>query len=651
MLPMRFLCASLLLTLSASLATAAPSEPWKQLQSQNFTIIGRTTDTQLREVASRLEQFRTALESLVPDDHLASRTPVVVTVFPDQKSNRPFMPRYHGRTVDVAGLFLPGPDMNHVTLNAANPAAAFPVVFHEYVHLLVGNMVTGAPLWLHEGLAEFYSTFEADADGRTVHVGGIPQEHVLLLRQQPLVPLRELFAVTHESPLYNEGSKRSVFYAESWALMHYLLIGNPARTPQLAQFLEQLSAGRAIDPSFREAFQTDPETLAEELRHYVRRSVFRGRRWALDRSVNPAVSVARVLPGADVRAHLADLLLRLGDDEEAMERLFGGSRRIAPSVNYLKVLGRTYIRQRQFDAAVATLEQAVVMAPADGYAHYYLGLAHMRRLEENGRLSARNRPVVEAARRALLTAIEREPAAVDALAQLGLLESLERDTLASGRNRLERAVKLAPTRPEYRLALGELQVRQGDFTAARTSLAPLVGLLPRGPFRARAVDLLASANEASGASRTPATFAARALGTASEDAPARAGLASLARTGASRRTVPALRPLNAGESQGEGRFVALDCTDRAVVARFAAPDGAAFDVSSNDLGSIQFISYRTDVVGSLRCGSRSGEERVLVTWVSSDGAPAGTGRSLVSVEFLPDGYVVPALQGRSPAAF
>ncbi|MGE3840598.1 MAG: DUF1570 domain-containing protein [Vicinamibacterales bacterium] len=648
---MRLLCTPLLLTLLATVATAAPAEPWKQLQSQNFTVMGRATDTQLKEVAGRLEQFRAALSGLVPDDRLASRTPVVVTVFPDRKSNRPFMPRYHGRTVDVAGLFLPGPDVSHLTLNAASPGAAFPVVFHEYVHLLVGSMVTGAPLWLHEGLAEFYSTFETDADGRTVHVGGIPQEHVLLLRKQPLLPLRELFAVTHDSPLYNEGTKRSVFYAESWALMHYLLIGNPARTPQLATFLEQLATGLPIDASFRQAFQTDPETLAEELRQYVRRSVFRGRRWAFGRAIDPLVGRARRLSATDVRAHLADLHLRLGDDEEALERLLGGSRHVQPTVNYLKVLGRTYIRQRQFDLAVATLEQTVSMAPADGYAHYYLGLAHMRRLEENGRLSARNRSVAEAARRELLSALEREPRAIDALAQLGLLESLDRDTLASGRSRLERAVELAPARPEYRLALGELQVRQGDYGAARANLSPLAGMLPRGPFRARAIDLLAAANDETRAPGAGAPLAARALGSTSEGAPGRAGLASLGRTGGSRRSIPTLRTLGAGESQAEGRFVALDCTDRAVVARFATQSGGGFDVSSNDLGTIQFISYRTDVAGSLRCGARSGEERVLVTWVTSDRAPAGTGRSLVSVEFLPDGYDVPVASTRTSSVF
>lgn len=647
---MRPLCSLVMLILVGVTYPASASQPWKQLQSQNFTVIGQTTDQQLHEVAFRLEQFRAALWRLFPRGHLAASAPVVVTVFPDKSSNRPYMPRFHGRTVEVAGLFVPGPDVNHVTLNLDDPAAAFSVVFHEYVHLLVGSIITSPPLWLHEGLAEYYSTFEVTDEGTRVHLGGVPADHVMLLRHQPLLPLRELFAVTHDSPLYNEGSKRSVFYAQSWALMHYLLVGNPVRTPQLGDFLDRISSGRPVEAAFREAFQMAPDGLSEELRRYLQGNVFKGRAWTFDEAMGlSSPGPSRPVSRADLRAHLADLLMRLGHNDEAMERLLGGSQQVTPSANFLKSLGRVYMREGHFDAAVSTLERAVSLAPSDSYAHYYLGLAHMHRLEENGRLFARNRPVAAAARRELLSALELNPGAVDALAQLGLLESLDRHTIGSGRARLERAVALAPTRPEYRIALGELQVRQGDYDSARNSLRPLVALLPRGILRTRATDLMAAAGKDTPAGPDgPAPLVARSPGdAASGEATESTGLASMGRSGGRSRVVPSLRSLRSGEDQVEAQFASLDCSDRAVVARFVTPDGASVGVSTADPGAVQFISYRPDVTGSLRCGRRSGTERVLVTWVSSDSAPARTGRELIAVEFLPDGFTVRAATAAS----
>ena len=43
-----------------------------------------------------------------------------------------------------------------------------------------------------------------------------------------LLPVAQLLAVDETSALYNEGERRSIFYAESWALTHYLLMERPS---------------------------------------------------------------------------------------------------------------------------------------------------------------------------------------------------------------------------------------------------------------------------------------------------------------------------------------------------------------------------------------------------------------------------------------
>ena len=81
-----------------------------------------------------------------------------------------------------------------------------------------------------------------------------------------IIPLDRLFAVGPEvGRSTTTRSTQGIFYAESWALVHYLMRGNPERTPQLSPLPGAAAAGPAAGRAFREAFQTDYATLLGEL--------------------------------------------------------------------------------------------------------------------------------------------------------------------------------------------------------------------------------------------------------------------------------------------------------------------------------------------------------------------------------------------------
>src|SRR5213078_470299 len=116
-------------------------------------------------------------------------------------------------------------DENLIALDITNDAQhPMATIFHEYTHLLTSHSNYDWPLWLKEGVAEFYSTFNVDKKAFTL---GIPvSNHVHLLRESSFIPLKALIQVDHRSPAYNERDKQGIFYAESWALVHYLVRGN-----------------------------------------------------------------------------------------------------------------------------------------------------------------------------------------------------------------------------------------------------------------------------------------------------------------------------------------------------------------------------------------------------------------------------------------
>ena len=108
----------------------------------------------------------------------------------------------------------------------------YDTAFHEYVHLHLKDSLPGAPLWLNEGLAEFYGALQF-ARGEAL-LGAPILPYVYLLRSSELLPLTTLFAIDGRSPHYNEQDKSGIFYGQSWALVHYLMLGADGARQQVA---------------------------------------------------------------------------------------------------------------------------------------------------------------------------------------------------------------------------------------------------------------------------------------------------------------------------------------------------------------------------------------------------------------------------------
>src|SRR6185436_8154422 len=198
-----------------------------------------------------------------------SPVPTTVVVFRNSSSYKPFNPK------NFSGYFQKGPDVNYITMTAEGRASAFSIIYHEYVHFMLNNTTGNIPDWFNEGLAEYYSTFLIE-DDRKVHVGELIPDHLQTLRQGKLYPLRTLFAVNHESPEFDEGKKRGMFYAESWALVHFLMLGsNGQRVDQMGKYLQLIAANTPTAEAFKLAFQTEMESLEKELKRYIQSDTFR----------------------------------------------------------------------------------------------------------------------------------------------------------------------------------------------------------------------------------------------------------------------------------------------------------------------------------------------------------------------------------------
>ena len=160
-----------LFAVAVGLASPAAAE-WRRIDSPNFVVVGDVPARALSDVALKFEGFREALTRALTERPTSTPVPTVIVVFPTDKAFVPFKPIPHAKPVSMSGMFVARPDINYAAVVMDGKSDALAAVFHEYAHVVIANTTRNAPMWLSEGLAEYYSTYELGKDGREEYTGG-----------------------------------------------------------------------------------------------------------------------------------------------------------------------------------------------------------------------------------------------------------------------------------------------------------------------------------------------------------------------------------------------------------------------------------------------------------------------------------------------
>jgi tetratricopeptide (TPR) repeat protein len=454
---------------------AAAKDTWLSVRSKNFLLVGNASEKEIRQVGTRLEQFRDVFLRLFPHAAEGNVLPTTVVVFKSHSSYRPFKPLYNGKPEDqVAGYFQAGEDVNYITLTSEprgddNP---YGTIFHEYTHLLVNHNMKDPPIWFNEGIAEYYSTLEVTDGNKRITLGKPITNHVLLLRQQ-FIHLEDLLRVTHDSPAYNESDKSSIFYAESWALVHYMLQGDKGqRVPQLTRFGSLLAAGQPLAESFQQAFQMDFAAMEKDLQKYVHSDSYRVQYFTGDKPLDfDAEMQTAPLTEAEAQAYLGDLLYHANRAEDA-EKYLQQALALTPDLAMAHAsLGMVRVRQRRYDEAIKSLQQAVKLNPQNYLAHYYLAEAlSQQALGPDNMISEYAAETATTIRTELKRAIELNSDFAEAYYLLGFVDMVNGEELQDASTRLLRALQLKPDRLEYAITLAKVYMRREQFDPARNIL-------------------------------------------------------------------------------------------------------------------------------------------------------------------------------------
>ena len=449
--------------------------PWTETRTAHFIIFSCGPSQEVYRLAARLEQFREAYAQLAGPQAVTS-PPIMVMAFPDFEAMRHFLPLYQGKPMSLAGFFRRGSDENLIvlTLSGAN-SGSLRTIFHEYAHLLLRQNDHVWPPWLSEGMAEIYSTF--DAAGHEVHFGLPIENHLRFLAQNSFMPLKDLFAVTHESPQYNESEQQGIFYAESWLLTHYLMLGgNPAYKARFKNLTAFLRLGQKPDQAFTNAFGTPLPAMEEELHNYLAGGRFDSIGFTVKSDLSSARGVTtRPIARVETCFHLGNELLRINRPETA-EEYFTHAKSLAPanSLPY-EGLGLLAAQRDKPEDAVHWLHESLQHGSTSFLAHYVYAREFYRLTAGDGHdhYKRLDKSAAEDIRTELQKSLALMPDFAPAHELLGFFELVQGTEGAIAEQQLLRAIQLEPGNQWYVLTLAQAQMAEHNLVAARRTLEPL----------------------------------------------------------------------------------------------------------------------------------------------------------------------------------
>ena len=364
-------------TLSAAARDGASH--WAEVRSQHFVVLTDSSEKQARRVASQLERMRAVFHVLLPTASDTPGSPVIVLALKDKKAFQALEPEAYlaKGQLDLAGLFMRAPDKNYILLRLdAQGDHPYATIYHEYTHFMLRNASEWIPLWLNEGLAEFYQN--SDIEEKEVLLGQPSEDDILYLRQNRLLPLTTLLKVDQTSPYYHEEQKGSVFYAESWALTHFIRVTDRQKgTDRLQDYAKRLIQKEDPVIAAQEAFG-DLNVLQKSLNSYISQGQFMMFKMNTGVAVDESAFQSRAIPTTDADAIRADVLVYNQRPKDAQALIDAVLRDDPKNALAHETMGYLKFREGDLESARKWYGEAVQLDSQSYLAHYYYAIMSMK---------------------------------------------------------------------------------------------------------------------------------------------------------------------------------------------------------------------------------------------------------------------------------
>lgn len=654
-------------------SSVSAKDEWLQVRSKNFNLIGNASEKDIRKVATRLEQFRETFRLLFTQINLNSPIPTNVVVFKSESSYKQFKPKRADGKIDnfVAGYFQPGEDVNYITLSTeGEDADIFGTIFHEYVHFMVDTNFgkSEVPPWFNEGLAEYYQTFAIEKD-QEVKLGYPQSVHINLLLETKLIPLDTLFKISNYALHQNGNHSRSIFYAESWALIHYLV--QTGKSEGLGKFLTLVMKNIPPEKAFQDSFQTTYAQMEKDLTKYVAQNTYK---YSLVTFKNKLVFDSEMqvsqLSESAADAYLGDLLYhtnRAEDSEEFLQK----SLALEPNSSMANTtMGMVKLRQRKYPEAKNYLEKAISEDQKNHLAFYrYAYLLSREDRDDYGYVNSFPAEKTAKMREMLKKAIAINPAFTESYELLAFVNLVNNEQLDEAVRYLQSALKYQPGNQRYAMRIAEIYMRQDKFSESAEIAEKIAQTADEPDVKSQAENLRNQIRQRQEFKKQEDEFRRKYGNSAiNSSASSGSGQAVLVRRNQVEKTISpeetakieaavklrsvnmALRKPEADENRVLGQIQKIECKNKTITYTVKAGN-EVFTLFSKDFESLNLITFVPENENvAISCDAKIADIFSVLTYKTQSGVKNGTRGELVAVEFVPGSFrlMTPAEMAEDP---
>ncbi|RME04990.1 MAG: DUF1570 domain-containing protein [Planctomycetota bacterium] len=217
--PIKNLIHSLLLAFFA-LFCAEAQATWQRCRTKHYLILAQTPPNLTYQIAQLMEKifaqyqrnFQAAFKKKI-------QGPFLLRIFQSKTSLQQYLRSIRAPTQWI-GAYLR--QQRELVIYGNLPLHQLrSLLLHEGLHQFLESYIPHLPIWLNEGLAEYFGSALVI---RGKFKFGLPNlEHLALLNKhrQTLPPIAQVMMADH--PTFHRPQKEAIHYAQSWLLLHYLI--------------------------------------------------------------------------------------------------------------------------------------------------------------------------------------------------------------------------------------------------------------------------------------------------------------------------------------------------------------------------------------------------------------------------------------------
>ncbi|HUA14418.1 MAG TPA: hypothetical protein VMG31_03905 [Verrucomicrobiae bacterium] len=426
--------------LLASVCARAAEPPWLELHSAHFNVVTDAGEKRGREVAFRFEQMRAVFANLLSKDRLNQPVPLTILALANDESFYRVAPLHDGKPLDAPGFLLRNDDQDFIVLNLAENEP-WRGVAHDFALMLLDYNYPPTQGWFDEGLAEYFSSIRLD--NKQIEIGRDPELHPATnansaastqapagslterLTSETWIPVPDLFAAKHDATS-TVGGCRTLYCAESWVVMHYLL--HEKKLPETGTYFGlALNLQVPISDAIQKAYGMTVAQFEQTVRDYFHSqsseftasgptspatvadiggssNLDQAYRFPTPVGADDSAIISSPLPESDAKALYAEVAIRIPErrdaglkelqtlattptpaDQKAAAKAENSAKKDANSdasgqlpsdaignAMAHRVLAWDHIEHGEFDEALVELGDAAALSPRDMWVRYYL---------------------------------------------------------------------------------------------------------------------------------------------------------------------------------------------------------------------------------------------------------------------------------------